>query len=117
MHHSAQLIDEAKRQSPDGGVSQNLGIAAKDVSSSVMRTIGCLPGQQDIDNTITDIQEWTTIIESGSFPSTNKSYGQLQQELNNAAANLNEASSEVVTSVRSPIQLASSSKVSVSNII
>lgn len=35
---------------------------------------------------------------------------QLQQELNNAAANLNDASSEVVTSVRSSTKLAQSSK-------
>lgn len=34
----------------------------------------------------------------------------MQQELNTAAANLNEASSSVVVSVRSPTQLASSSK-------
>lgn len=34
----------------------------------------------------------------------------MQQELNTAAANLNDASSEIVTSVKSPVQLASSSK-------
>lgn len=37
-------------------------------------------------------------------------YRQLQSDLNNAAANLNDASSNVVSSVRSPVQLASSSK-------
>lgn len=35
---------------------------------------------------------------------------QLQNDLNNAAANLNDASSNVVSSVRSPVQLANSSK-------
>jgi talin len=37
-------------------------------------------------------------------------YRQLQQELNSAAANLNDASADVVSSVRSPTQLAASSR-------
>lgn len=112
MQHSVHLVEEAKRslQSPDGGVSPALAAVAKEVSNAVGRTVNCLPGQRDVDMTLTEIREWTTIVESGNFPSSNKSYGQLQQELNTAAANLNEASTEVVTSVRSPVQLASSSK-------
>lgn len=69
----------------------------------------CL-GQRDVDSAITNIIEWTATINSGRFPHTNKTYGELQQELNTAAANLNEASSVVVSSVKSPIQLSSSSK-------
>lgn len=113
MHHSARLVEEAKHsvQSSEQIITPDLGVAAKEVSNSVMRTISCLPGQQEVDNILTDIQEWTTIIQSGSFPTTNKSYSQLQQELNNAATHLNEASSDLVTSVRSPLQLATSSKV------
>lgn len=72
--------------------------------------MGCLPGQKDVDTAITNIIEWSATIDSNNFPPTNKSYGELQQELNTAAANLNEASSSVVHSVHSPIQLASTSK-------
>lgn len=72
--------------------------------------MSCLPGQKDVDTAITNIIEWSSSINTTNFPPTNKSYGELQQELNNAAANLNEASSNVVESVHSPIKLASTSK-------
>lgn len=45
------------------------------------------------------------------FPESRRSYGELQSHLNNAAANLNEATSDVVVSSRgTPQQLATSSK-------
>lgn len=112
IKHSVRLVEETKLnlQSPTVGVSAELATVAKNVSNALGRTVSCLPAQKDLDHTITEIRQWTSIVESGRFPSTNKSYGQLQQELNNAAANLNEASTEVVTSVESPVQLASSSK-------
>lgn len=72
--------------------------------------MSCLPGQRDVDTAITNIIEWSSSINTSMFPPTNKSYGELQQELNYAAANLNEASSNVVESVHSPVHLASSSK-------
>lgn len=112
MIHSARLVEEAQDslQSPVGGVSHGLASSAKEVSAALSRTMSCLPGQRDVDSAITSIREWTTTIETGHFPHTSKSYGELQQELNHAAANLNEASSDVVVSVRSPQELASSSK-------
>ncbi|KAK4884901.1 hypothetical protein RN001_001172 [Aquatica leii] len=112
MQHSVQLIDEAKRslQLADGEVNPELIAVAKDVSSAVGRTVSCLPGQRDVDNILIEIKQWSSIIDSGQFPVSNKSYGQLQDELNNAAANLNDASTDLVTSVRSPVHLASSSK-------
>lgn len=112
MLHSARLVEEAQisLQSPVGGVSQELASSAKEVSSALGRTVSCLPGQRDVDSAITSIKEWTSVIESGRFPHSNKSYGELQHELNNAAANLNDASTDVVASVRSPEELATSSK-------
>lgn len=112
MQHSARLVDEAQRnlQLPNGGVSPGLSIASKNVSNSLHDVVNCLPGQKDVDTAITCIREWTHSIEIDKFPSTTKTYGELQQELNAAAANLNEASADVVTSVKSPAQLASSSK-------
>lgn len=112
MFNSVRLVQEAKHglQTADGKLNPGLASAAKDVSSSLARCVGCLPGQQDVDLAITSIREFSQIIESGQFPHTNKSYGQLQQELNTAAANLNDASTEIVTSVKSPSLLANSSK-------
>lgn len=72
--------------------------------------MGCLPGQKDVDTAITDIIEWSSVINTTDFPPTDKSYGELQQELNSAAANLNECSSNIVESVHSPIHLATTSK-------
>lgn len=72
--------------------------------------MSCLPGQRDVDTVITNIIEWSSSIDTNNLPATNKSYGELQQELNSAAANLNEASSNVVESVSSPVHLASTSK-------
>ena len=109
--HSARLIKEAQRclqdQTP---IEQGATAVAKDITKALDRTIGCLPGQKDVDIAITCINEWTHGIDTNKFPPTDKTYGELQQELNTAAANLNEVSAEVVSSVRVPEQLASSSK-------
>lgn len=110
LDHSSKLLDEARQSLQTVGVTPGLHSAAKDITSSLNATMGCLPGQKDVDSAITNIIEWTSTIQSGNFPHTNKSYGELQQELNTAAANLNEASSSIVQSVRSPVQLASTSK-------
>lgn len=72
--------------------------------------MSCLPGQRDVETAITNIIEWSSTLNTTNFPPTNKSYGELQQELNNAAANLNEASSNVFESVHNPVELASTSK-------
>ncbi|CAH1114601.1 unnamed protein product [Psylliodes chrysocephalus] len=107
---SSKLVTEANRSLSTVGVTPGLQKAAKDVSQALNSTVGCLPGQKDVDNSITSIIEWSSSINTTSFPPTNKSYGELQQELNTAAANLNEASSSVLQSVHSPVQLASTSK-------
>ncbi|XP_063237314.1 talin-1 isoform X2 [Bacillus rossius redtenbacheri] len=113
MDRSLILIEEARealRHPERTNNSQNLAHVAKDVSQALNKCVGCLPGQKDVDEAITTITDASQILNTGDFPRTDKSYGQLQQELNSAAANLNDASSEVVSSVRSPIQLASSSR-------
>ncbi|XP_076285547.1 talin_middle and talin-RS domain-containing protein rhea isoform X2 [Lasioglossum baleicum] len=78
----------------------NLAAVAKDTLTS----------QRDVDEAIKNIEDMTQVLGMNEYPQTNKNYGQLQSDLNNAAANLNDASSNVVSSVRSPVQLASSSK-------
>lgn len=92
------------------GLTPGLSQAAKDIATALNTTMSCLPGQRDVDAAITDIIDWSENINTTNFPPTNKSYGELQEELNNAAANLNEASSNVVESFLSPKQLATTSK-------
>ncbi|CAH1984524.1 unnamed protein product [Acanthoscelides obtectus] len=111
LEHSSKLVNEAQKSLSTVGVTPGLNAVAKDITKALNATVGCLPGQKDVDNVITNIIEWSSsITTSSTFPHTNKSYGELQQELNTAAANLNEASSSVVQSVHSSVQLASSSK-------
>ncbi|XP_039305998.1 talin-1 isoform X2 [Solenopsis invicta] len=110
---SLRLVKEARRvlKSPDDPENEvNLAAVAKDVSNSLNKCVSCLPGQRDVDVAIRHIDDMTQVLNMNEFPQTSKSYGQLQSDLNNAAANLNDASSNVVSSVRSPVQLASSSK-------
>lgn len=92
------------------GLTPGLNQAAKDITTALNTTMSCLPGQKDVDTAITNIIEWSSTLNTTNFPPTTKSYGELQHELNNAAANLNEASSNIVESVHSPVELASTSK-------
>ncbi|XP_049817811.1 talin-2 isoform X3 [Aethina tumida] len=110
LMHSAKLVDEAQKSLHSVNLTPGLQTAAKEISASLTKTVGCLPGQKDVDNAITNIIQWTSRIETTSYPQTNRSYGELQKELSDAAAHLNETSSVVVSSVKSPVQLASSSK-------
>ncbi|PNF41180.1 Talin-1 [Cryptotermes secundus] len=113
MERSLRLIEEARQalQTPESpSNAQNLTQVAKDVSQALNKCVGCLPGQKDVDEAIHSITDASQILDRGEFPHSNKSYGQLQQELNSAAANLNDASADVVSSVRSPTQLAASSR-------
>ncbi|XP_066588503.1 talin-1 isoform X2 [Prorops nasuta] len=110
---SITLVKEAKRvlKSPDDPDNEaNLTAVAKDVTTSLNKCVSCLPGQRDIDEAIRTIDDITHILNENEFPQSSKSYGQLQSDLSNAAANLNDASSHLCSSVRSPVQLASSSK-------
>ncbi|CAL7950201.1 unnamed protein product [Xylocopa violacea] len=110
---SLRLVKEARRalKNPDNPDNEaNLAVVAKDVSNSLNKCVSCLPGQRDVDEAIKNIEDITQVLGMNEFPQTNKSYEQLQSDLNNAVANLNDASSSVVSSVRSPVELANSSK-------
>lgn len=63
--------------------------------------ISVLPGQRAVDSAINNIHAASAALDRSSFPVTDKPYGQLQAELNSAAAGLSDASTEVVSSVRS----------------
>ncbi|XP_017774741.1 PREDICTED: talin-2 isoform X2 [Nicrophorus vespilloides] len=111
VDHSSRLLEEAQTAvNANEGVTPTLQQAAKEVTRALEATIACLPGQRDVDVAITSIKEWSYTIDSGKFPVTDKSYGELQRELSSAASHLNDASSVVVHSAKVPSKLASSSK-------
>lgn len=114
MYRSLELIEEARIvvQSPHGAASQQkLAQVAKGVSQALHKTVNCLPGQKDVDDAIKNITNYTNDLDAGNFPHSMKPYGELQSELSNAAAELNDASTEVVNAARQSTQhLATSSK-------
>ena len=113
MTKSALLVMEAQKSmsNPGDQARQNmLSKVSKDVTAALGSTMTCLPGQQELEGTISQIDEWTSQIDCGNFPSSGRPYGELQSQLTNAADVLNEATSEVVQSAPRPEKLSVSSK-------
>ena len=107
------LVIEAQRSMTNPGdpsKHSKLSQASKDVTAALGTTMTCLPGQQALQSTIQQIDEWTQQIDSGQFPTSGRPYGELQSQLTNAADVLNEATSEVVQSAPRPEKLSMSSK-------
>lgn len=113
MAKSAQLVMEAQRamaNPTDPDKQHKLTRVGKDVSSALGSTMSCLPGQQEMESTITQINTWSQQIDAGHFPQSGRPYGELQSQLTNAADKLNEATSDVVHSAPRPEKLAVSSR-------
>ena len=106
MQRSATLVLEAQRSSP----SETLYTAGKAVTVALDHTMSCLPGQEEVDGTITNISTWSQQIESGHFATSGRPYGELQSHLTHAADKLNVATSGVVQSAPRPELLAESSR-------
>ena len=113
MSKSARLVLEAQRamQNPsDPHKQEKLVAAGKEVSLALSGTMGCLPGQQDIDDRLKDIEDYAARIESGSYARSGLPYGELQSHLSSAADRLNDATSDVVQTAPRPDRLAESSR-------
>ena len=113
MDKSAILVLEAQRamQNPSDPKKQaKLTIIGKEVSMALDGALGCLPGQEELEDTIEQVDEWNKKIESGRYVSSGRPYGELQNQLTSAADRLNEATSDVVQSAPVPNQLAATSK-------
>ncbi|XP_076336549.1 talin-1-like isoform X2 [Tachypleus tridentatus] len=114
MTKSAQLIEEARRSVQNPGNPENpqrLTQVAKSVSAALNNCVNCLPGQRDVDDAIRGITEATQALNAQEFPSSNRSYNELQNNLNSAAATLNiEVGNVMESSKGSPSQLAVSAK-------
>ena len=113
MSRSATLVLEAQRamQNPsDSAKQENLYSAGKAVTVALSGAMGCLPGQEEVEETMNYIATWSQQIDSGNFRSSGRPYGELQGQLTNAADKLSEATTNVVQSAPRPEQLATSSK-------
>jgi talin len=113
MSRSALLVMEAQRamQNPsDPHKQEKLLGAGKDVNMALSGTMACMPGQQDVEDRLKDINEWSSRIDSGQYPRSGLPYGELQNHLSNAADKLNDATSDVVQSAARPEKLSESSR-------
>ncbi|XP_061190935.1 talin-1-like isoform X4 [Saccostrea echinata] len=112
---STRLLEETKRamNDPDNPENQSrLNQVAKAVSAALNNCVNALPGQRDVDNTIRQITSSSQELATTQYPSTDRTFQEVQIEINNAAVNLNQAASDIVTASRgTPKQLAESSQV------
>jgi talin len=108
------LIEEARSAATnpqDIAIQQRVTQIARDVSQSLSKCAGCLPGQKDVDEAIHSINSASEMLEGERYPRSDKSYHELQTMLGSAAADLNDAAGEVVGTAReSPTRLAWASK-------
>nr|XP_022305900.1 talin-1-like isoform X8 [Crassostrea virginica] len=111
---STRLLEETKRAMADPENPENqarLNQVAKAVSSALNNCVNALPGQRDVDNAIRQITNSSQELATTQYPSTDRSFQEIQIEINNAAVNLNQAASNIVTASRgTPKQLADSSR-------
>merc|ERR1719193_2518948 len=113
MSKSAILVLEAQRAMHNPGdpnKAQQLAYAGKDVSQALSNTMQCLPGQQEMEETISMVNNLSSQINSNRFPNSGRPYGELQSQLSQAADKLNDVTSDVVQTAPVPAKLANSSK-------
>uniref|UniRef100_A0A0B7BNT7 I/LWEQ domain-containing protein n=1 Tax=Arion vulgaris TaxID=1028688 RepID=A0A0B7BNT7_9EUPU len=103
ISQSIYLLEEAKYAMNDPGNPDNqqrLSQVAKSVSNALNNCVSSLPGQRDIDNAIRLIAQISQSLANPRFPQTDRSYQEVQNDMSNATANLNQAASDIVTSSR-----------------
>uniref|UniRef100_A0A4W6FBZ4 Talin 1 n=1 Tax=Lates calcarifer TaxID=8187 RepID=A0A4W6FBZ4_LATCA len=101
------LIEETKRaiaKPGDAESQQRLAQVAKAVSQALNRCVNCLPGQRDVDNAIRTVGEASKTLLADSFPSSGRSFQEVQAQLNEVAAGLNQSANEVVQASRGTTQ-------------
>ncbi|XP_025900777.1 talin-1 [Nothoprocta perdicaria] len=113
MDKANNLIEEARKavaKPGDPESQQRLAQVAKAVSQALNRCVNCLPGQRDVDAAIRTVGEASKRLLADSFPPSNKSFQEVQSQLNQAAAGLNQSANELVQASRgTPQDLAKSS--------
>ncbi|XP_026736413.1 talin-1 isoform X1 [Trichoplusia ni] len=112
LYSSQTLVEHVKRYLTSSETVDTTSIMAiaKDISQGLEQTLEAIPSHTELDVAMENINETLNILNMGEFPPSDRSYGELQSELNAAAVGLNSASSEVVESVERPAQLGASSQ-------
>ena len=113
MAKSARLVLEAQRTMAapaDPAANRSLAAAGKDVSAALNSTMQCLPGQAEVEETISSINNLSNQINSAEFAVSGRPYGELQSQLSQAADRLNDATSDVIMTAPMPGELANSSR-------
>lgn len=108
--NSMRVIEEAQRVMQNLGDAGQLSQATRELHTSLTKTVDCLPGQREVDESLKTVSELSEVISMGEFPPSNKNYGALQTDLKTAAENLNRAGGRIVGAHASPAQLASTSQ-------
>ncbi|XP_068621832.1 talin-1-like [Battus philenor] len=112
LHSSLTLVERVKQYmntSEDVDPASIVAIA-KDISQNLEQTMEAVPSHAELDMAMENINETLNILNMGEFPPSDKSYGELQTELNAAAVGLSTASSDVVQAVEQPEALADSGR-------
>lgn len=113
MDKSSKLIEEAKKavNNPNNPENQTrLAQVAKAVSQSLKGCVDCLPGLKEVDEALRQLNSISQRLASGDFPHTDRSYQQVQIDLNNRAITLNKAATDIVSaSQRTPQDVAGAS--------
>lgn len=108
--NAVDFIEEAQRHLQNIGDQDALVHSLKKMKGSIIKTADCLPGLKEINDSFEQISDLRTILDVGEYPPSDRTYGQLQNELKFAADALNNASRQVAQSYDSSIKLANSSQ-------
>uniref|UniRef100_A0A8C6ZG80 Talin 1 n=1 Tax=Nothoprocta perdicaria TaxID=30464 RepID=A0A8C6ZG80_NOTPE len=117
MDKANNLIEEARKAVAKPGdpesqqrLAQAPAVLEEMLSQALNRCVNCLPGQRDVDAAIRTVGEASKRLLADSFPPSNKSFQEVQSQLNQAAAGLNQSANELVQASRgTPQDLAKSS--------
>ncbi|KAM3956237.1 LOW QUALITY PROTEIN: talin_middle and talin-RS domain-containing protein rhea [Aphomia sociella] len=111
LHSSLTLVETVKHYLNTSEQVDTASIVsiAKDITRSLDQTMEAVPSHAELDLAMENINETLNILNSGEFPPSDRPYGELQSELNSAAAGLSSASSEAVQAVQRREPLAASS--------
>ncbi|CAH2056203.1 unnamed protein product, partial [Iphiclides podalirius] len=112
LHSSLTLVETVKQymNTSDDVDTASIVAIAKDISQNLEQTMEAVPSHAELDMAMENINETLNILNMGEFPPSDKSYGELQTELNAAAVGLSTASSDVVQAVEQPEALADSGR-------
>jgi talin len=100
MDKSANLIEEAKKavsnpQNPDN--QTRLAQVAKAVSQALNNCVNCLPGLREVDVAVKYLTTVSMKLSQPQFPRSDRGFQEVQMNLNTRAADLNQATSDIVT--------------------